>query len=170
MQSLNDPSVRAAGESSKSERKREAKRLLELGRALTKLNSRQIGQIPLTEELTNAINEHGRITSNEAKRRQLQFIGKLIRAADASAIKAAPDSVMGTSAQARFEMHQLERWRDRLMTDDNALTEYLQLYPATDRKLLKRLISKARADTGRAAPRTLFRFLRDHERLHTQDD
>ena len=152
-------------DTSKSERKRNAKRLRDIGLKLTKLNARQLSQVALTHDLTNALAEYNRINSNEAKRRQLQFIGKLMRAADLAALESTLSLVEGTSAQARFEMHQLETWRDRLIADDSALTEYLHKHPKIDRQALRSHIHKARnanEQQQRAAARALFRILRDN--------
>ena len=152
-------------QTSKSERKRDAKRSQTIGLKLTALNGRQLSQIPLTKELTHALEEYHRIRSNEAKRRQLQFIGKLMRAADTQAIESALALVEGKSAQARYQMHQIETWRDRLLAEDSALTEYLRKHPTSDRQLLRQHINKARTATDaknqRTAARALFRYLRD---------
>ena len=158
---------------SKSERKREAKRTQEMGLKLTKLNARQFGQIPLTDDLTHAFAEYRRITSNAAKRRQLQFISKLIRSADVAAIQAALSLAEGKSAQARYKTHQLETWRDRLTGDDSAVTAYLRENPTVDRQLLRHHVSKARNATigiqQRKASRSLFRFLRESALAQTSD-
>lgn len=160
---MHDPDI------SKSERKRDAKRLQKIGLKLTALNAQQLSQIPLTNDLTKALADYQRISSNEAKRRQLQFIGKLMRGTEAEAIEQALALVEGTSAQARYLMHQLETWRDRLLHDDSALTDYLHEHPTTDRQLLRHHINKARTANGakhqRSAARELFRFLRDSARM-----
>jgi ribosome-associated protein len=153
-------------DTSKSERKRNAKRLRDIGLKLTKLNARQLSQVALTNDLTNALAEYNRINSNEAKRRQLQFIGKLMRATDFAALESTLSLVEGTSAQARYAMHQLETWRDRLIADDSALTEYLHENPKVDRQMLRNHMNKPRNANAqkqqRAAARALFRFLRDN--------
>lgn len=150
---------------SKSERKRDAKRAQATGLKLTQLNDRQLSQIPLTTELTQALEDYHRIRSNEAKRRQLQFIGKLMRTANAPAIEQALALVEGKSARAKYQMRQLETWRDRLLEDDSALTAYLHEHPTGDRALLRHHINKARtansAKDQRTAARALFRYLRD---------
>ena len=151
---------------SKSERKRDAKRLQALGLKLAGLNHRQLDRVPLTKELTQALEEYHRITSNEAKRRQLQFIGKLMRTADTPGIEQALGLIEGKSARAKYQMHQLEAWRDRLLAEDSALTEYLHAHPTIDRQLLRHHINRARAANGtqdqRTAARILFRYLRDN--------
>lgn len=152
-------------ETSKSERKRDAQRLQNIGLKLTKLNARQLDQIDLTDDLTRALGEYHRINSNEAKRRQLQLIGKLMRSTDVLAIETSLSLVEGKSAQARYQIHQLETWRDRLVSDNSALTEYVHEHPAVDRQLLRRHINKVRSASDekqqRTAARALFRFLRD---------
>ena len=155
---------------SKSARKREAQRLRALGLELTRLNARQLREVPLTDELTHAIAEHHRISSNVAKRRSLQFIGKLMRETDTEAIEQAVLLARGNSARARYRLHQLEAWRDRLIDDDAALTEYLRHFPSTDRQRLRWHIAKVRQAEGpeqqKHASRELFRFLRDDSGAH----
>ena len=151
-------------EASKSERKRDATRMQNLGRALTLLNATQLAEVPLPDALAKAIADYHRFSTNEAKRRQLQFIGKLMRNADVSELEASLDLIEGRSAQARFQFRQLEVWRDRLIDEPAALTEYLSDHPQTDRQQLRhhiQRVQKARdADQQRTAARALFRFLR----------
>lgn len=157
----------AAPAESKTQRKRIARKLQRLGLALTKLSARQLGDIPLTDELTDSIAEYHRIHSNEAKRRQLQLIGKLMRHSDVAAIEQALALSEGTSARARYEMHQLERWRDRLVADDGALTEYVGEHPTVDLPQLRQHIQRVRGagdeQRRRTAARALFRLLRQHQ-------
>ena len=152
---------------SKSQKKRNAQRMQKLGLALTKLNARQLDDVPLTAELTNSIAEYHRIHSNEAKRRQLQFIGKLMRETDVAAIEQALELIAGSSAQARYQIHQLERWRDRLVSQDAALTEYVSDHPTVDRPQLRQHIQRVRSASDeqqrRTAARALFRLLREHQ-------
>ncbi len=155
---------------SKTARKRDAQRLRALGLELTRLNARQLGEVPLTDELTHAIAEYQRISSNEAKRRSLQFIGKLMRDTDTEAIEQAVELARGNSARARYHLHQLEAWRDRLLDDDAALTDYLQHFPTADRQRLRWHISKVHQAQGprqqKHARRELFRLLRDNSAAH----
>jgi ribosome-associated protein len=161
-------------EASKSERKRDATRMQNLGRALTQLNATQLAEVPLSDKLATAIADYHRFSANEAKRRQLQFIGKLMRNVDITAVEATLELIEGRSAQARFQFRQLETWRDRLISEPAALTEYLSDHPNTDRQQLRHHIQhvhKARdGEQKRAATRALFRFLRSAHQDPGQPD
>jgi ribosome-associated protein len=149
---------------SKSARKRAAHRLQSLGRELAELNDEQRARIPLNDDLAHAIDEYRHIRSHEAKRRQLQFIGRLMRNESSDGIAAALEDVRKTSASARYQLHECERWRERLLADDAALTEYVADHPHIEVQTLRNLIRKARhdpEDTG--AYRALFRFIRDNQ-------
>ena len=150
---------------SKTERKRRATRLQQLGRSLTELNAVQLATVPASQALQAAIKEYQRFPSNEAKRRQLQFIGKLIRDEDTEGIELALARLDGTSAAAQYEFHQLELWRDRLLEEPTSLTEYLHEHPWIDRQALRHHIQRVHRAKGeqqrRANARALFRFLRE---------
>jgi ribosome-associated protein len=149
-------------ELTKSARKREADRLQNLGTRLTGLNEDQLDTVPVSAELASAITDYQRFTSHGARRRQAQFIGRLMRSEDIEAISDALERIDGESARARFEHHQTEQWRDRLLEDDTALTEFLDRYPSTDRQALRVLIRSARRNASdKTHARALFRFLRD---------
>lgn len=152
-------------QTSKTERKRRATRMQQLGRSLTELNAIQLATMPASHKLQTAIQDYQRFPSNEAKRRQLQFIGKLIRDEDTESIELALARLEGTSALAQYEFHQLEHWRDRLIEEPIALTEYLHEHPTIDRQALRHHIQhvhRAKDDQQRrASARALFRFLRD---------
>ena len=152
---------------SKSARKRDARRLKALGQQIAQLNDEQRAALPLPDPLAKAVADYRRITAHEAKRRQAQFIGRLMRAVDVAELENALDGLTRNSAAARFAHHETERWRDRLIADDAALTAYLQAHPMTDRAQLRALIRKARARADDpAASRALFRHLRDN---HSSD-
>ncbi len=164
----------ALDEVSKSERKRDATRLQNLGRALTELNATQLAQVRLSDVLAKAITDYHRISTNEARRRQLQFIGKLMREVDATTLETTLERIEGRSARARFERRQIEAWRDRLIAEPVALTEYLAAHHDTDRQELRHHIQrvhKARdTQRQRTAARALFRFLRSSEKGSGQPD
>jgi ribosome-associated protein len=154
-------------EVSKSERKRQALGLQKLGARLTELNPGALADLDLPAKLADAIALHQRITSREAKRRQLQYIGALMRDYDTAPIQAALEALHGESASARYELHQIEIWRDRLVADPAALTEYLDSHPNADRQRLRHALQKiARSPLDpqrRGASRALFRILREFE-------
>ena len=147
---------------SKSALKREDRRLRELGVRVAELSEEQIAALPLDEALRTAVTDYRRIQSHEARRRHTHFIGKLMRRADVEAIEAALEGLTRKHAEARFAHHTLERWRERLLADDEALTEFMAENPLTDVQQLRQLIRRVRArpdDSARA--RALFRFLRE---------
>lgn len=150
---------------SKTERKRRATRMHQLGRSLTELNAVQLATIPASLKLQAAIKDYQRFSSNEAKRRQLQFIGKLVRDEDTEGMELALARLDGTSALAQYEFHQLEIWRDRLIEEPGSLTEYLREHPTIDRQALRHRIAhvqRAKNDQQRrTSARALFRFLRE---------
>ncbi len=138
---------------SKTDLKKESDRLQSLGENLLTLNAglmtRLIETHGLSEKLTDAVADAKRITNFEGRRRQMQFIGKLMRKLDEStvnAIEAALEEQRKPSAQATLALHQAEQWRDQLIADDDALTRWLQQDPAADVQHLRALIRQARKD------------------------
>lgn len=150
---------------SKTERKREAERLQALGRRLSELSREQRDSLPLTDALRVAIDDYLRFPSREARRRQLQFVGKVMRSTDCDAIEAALENLEGESAQARYAFAQAEHWRERLLEDGSKLAEFIDTYPHTDRQQLRHLIKKAQTTLGseheKQHARALFRALRE---------
>jgi ribosome-associated protein len=139
---------------SKSQRKREMTALQDLGVALVRLSADQLAGVDLPEKLRDAIAQARGITDHEGRRRQLQYVGRLMRSVDAEAIQRAMAAATGRSREAVDLMHRCERWRDRLIDDDAALTELLSRHPDIDAQPLRATIRAARRerDLG-AAPR-----------------
>ena len=152
-------------EPSKSERKRQARDLQNIGRQLAEIAPDDLLELNLSVQLADALANYRRFPSFEARRRQLQFIGKLMRNADIEPIQELLNRRAGKSAAARYEFHQLEQWRERLLTEPDALTEYLSAHPGADRQRLRQQLQrvrKARNETQRKdASRELFRILRN---------
>lgn len=173
---IDEPSAAADDEQSgaerpsKTQRKREMTALQTLGARLVALNADQLGRLDLPERLREAVRDAQRITAHEGRRRQLQFIGKLMRQVDPAPIERALDELGGKVVQLRRAqvalMHRCERWRDRLLDDDAALTELLAEQPGTDIQVLRAMIRAARRErAANAAPRharELYRWLHDH--------
>ena len=152
-------------EISKSQRKRDANALQELGVELVALPSSELDRLPLPEKLRDAIDLAKRITSHGALFRQRQFIGKLMRNIDTAPIQAALDAKIEAQAEAARHFHRLEHWRDRLIDEgDEALGAFIARYPAADGGQLRRLASAARAERQEAiaktAQRALFKAIR----------
>jgi ribosome-associated protein len=138
---------------SKTDLKKESDRLQLLGENLLTLNAglmtRLIENNGLPEKLVDAVNDAKRITNFEGRRRQMQFIGKLMRKLDeatVAAIEAAMEEQRKPSAQATLALHQAEQWRDKLVADDDALTRWLAQDPQADVQHLRALIRQARKD------------------------
>jgi ribosome-associated protein len=150
---------------SKSQRKREMHQLQALGERLVELNQEQIAGIPLGTELLQALEEMRRIKGREGRRRQLQYIGKLMRHEDGDAIAAALERLRAGGIEQTRRLHQLERWRDRLIEQgDGALGELIATHPGADRQQIRQLVRSARREQELnkppAASRKLFRYLR----------
>ena len=150
---------------SRSQKKREVEELQKLGAALVGLPAAQLEALPLPEPLVKAVREAQRIRSHEARRRQIQFIGKVMRGVDPAPVRAALAEVAGQSAAARVRQKRLEGWRERLIGDDAALTAFASEHPGADLQALRTLIRNARREIAESKPpraqRELFRFLRE---------
>ena len=106
-------------------------------------------RLQLPEKLVDALAQARRITNFEGKRRQMQFIGKLMRTLDEASLQQARDALdeqQKGSAQLTLALHQAEQWRDHLIADDGAFEQWLMAYPATDTQQLRALIRQARKD------------------------
>jgi ribosome-associated protein len=150
---------------SRSRRKREVEELQKLGAALVDLAPAQLDAIELPEALAAAVREAQRMRSHEARRRQLQYIGKLMRSVDPEPVRAALSALAGQSATARARHRRLEDWRARLIDDDEALTEYAAGHPGADLQALRTLIRNARREILENRPpraqREMFRLIRE---------
>ncbi|CAM4042402.1 ribosome biogenesis factor YjgA [Bordetella tumulicola] len=137
---------------SKSQIKRDMHALLDLGKQLIELSADRLKQLPLSERLYEAIRLAQRTPSREGKRRQTHFVGKLMRDAPADEIRAQLDVWENGSREETAAMHRLETLRDRLLTDDDALTELLNAHPDADAQALRATIRAARKEAqGNAA-------------------
>lgn len=150
---------------SKSQRKRDCHALQDLGSELVKLARADLDKIPLDDELRQAIDEARRIKQHGALKRQMQFIGKLIRQRDADALRQAYDRVMHPFQEDIKHFHQLERWREQLLTDgDAALERLVEEQPDTDRQHVRQLIRSAHKEKKDNKPpkaaRELFQYLK----------
>lgn len=150
---------------SKTKVKKQMHELRDLGKELTELGKDQLAQLDLPENLRDAIRAMKNINSFGAQRRQIQYIGKLMRDVDPAPILAKLDAWKGKSQHHTAYMHQLERWRDRLLESDGALTELLAAYPQADAQRLRSLIRNASKELELQKPpknyREIFQVLRD---------
>jgi ribosome-associated protein len=152
---------------SKTRKKREMHELQALGAALAALPESRLRTMPLNDDLREALLEAKRIRSHEAKRRQIQYIGRLMREVDPAPLRAQLAEVEGHSAQAAARHRRLEAWRERLLADDGALTEFAAAFPAADLQALRTSIRNARKEQKEGRPprayRELFRAIKDIE-------
>jgi ribosome-associated protein len=150
---------------SKSQRKRDMAALQDVGTELVMLNADQLAQIELPERLFEAIVDAQRIRDFEGRRRQMQFIGKLMRDIDPAPIRARLDLWSGAARESVAQQKLIERWRERLLGEDDALTLFAAEHAGCDLQHLRSLIASVKRD--RALNRTpknyreLFRTIRD---------
>ncbi|MEQ4531449.1 MAG: ribosome biogenesis factor YjgA, partial [Mixta sp.] len=150
---------------SKSEIKRDAEELKRLGAEMVDLGKNSLDRLPLDEELRDAIELAQRI-KKEGRRRQLQLIGKLLRARDPDPIYQALDKLKNRHNQQVALFHKLEALRDRLVEQgDDAMAEVLNLYPQADRQQLRSMIRNAQKEKAANKPpksyRQIFQYLRE---------
>jgi len=150
---------------SKTQRKSEAHARQTLGAALVALHRDQLSQVELPESLRDAVLAAQRITAHEGRRRQLQFIGKLMRNVDPAPIQARLDAWKSVSAEQITTMHRIEHWRERLLAEPGALGELATQFPQADVQQLRTLIRNTQRERAQNKPpkhyRAMFQFLRE---------
>ena len=147
------------GKPSKTQRKQEVHELQALGEALVALNEEQLARIELPERLRDAVTEARRITAFEAKRRQLQYIGKLMRSVEAGPIRAALDAALARSHSEAATHKRTEAWRERLLSGPEAVGELLAEHPGADGRRLRALVRAALRERAEGRPPRAFREL-----------
>ena len=150
---------------SKTRKKKDMLALQDLGVELVELNEEQLASMQLPESLFDAVQEARRLTKHEARRRQMQYIGRLMRDIDAAPIRDRLDAWTGQGREHTAQLHSLERWREELLAGDPALARFLSQYPGADSQKLRTLIRNARREQKETLPprsyRELFRALRE---------
>ena len=155
---------------SRSEQRRAALDVLELGEQLVALSAAQLARLPIPEDLMPHIRETQRITSYGARKRQKAFLAKQMRKLDDAVLDAIRDAMSKDGEAARREtalLHRAETLREALLGDDgdDALTDLLAAQPQADRQKLRQLVRNAREERAKNKPprafRELFRELRD---------
>ena len=147
---------------SKSQRKRDMTELQDLGAELEALAKDRLARVPMPESLADAIHAARKITSHEGKRRQMQFVGKVMRSLDddeVAAIRAALEGFKGTSKAETAKMHLMERWRELLLADDANLTKFLGEHPGVDVQSVRNIIRNARKEKELGKPPKYYREL-----------
>ena len=144
---------------SKTQRKKAVHLLQALGEELVELNDDQLAAIELPETLREAVLAARRITKFEAKRRQLQYIGKLMRRVEVEPIRAALDSMLAGSRRQIAAHKRIEAWRERLFAGPGALDELLAEYPGADTQRLRELVRGALRERDAGSPPRSYREL-----------
>ena len=159
---------------SKSELKRQMTALQKLGQELIDSPRDRVKRVPMPDDVRDAILECQLIKDHEGRRRQLQYVGKKMRGlepAEVETIQRTIDSWRGASKAETATMHSFEKKRDRLLSDDKALTELLEQHPQLDAQHLRTLIRNARKEQAENKPpkayREIFQILKQ---LHAQSN
>lgn len=151
---------------SKSQLKRESTALQEMGEELVALPASKLAKIPMPDELAEAVALARKIKARGGLKRQLQYIGKIMRSIDAEPIEQALNELRNAAGKEAAKFHRLEQWRDRLIGEgDAAMGELLEEFPHADRQHLRQLIRNAQQEAARNKPpksaREIFRYLRE---------
>lgn len=154
---------------SKTRLKQVSHELQELGEAVVALPDARLDGLAISETLLDAIRQFKKTKTFEGRRRQMQYIGKLMRNHDVEPIRQAVTDMQLGRAKDSLALHQTERWRAELLADDAAATRWIGAHPDTDVQQLRSLIRAARKDaalvpekrSGRAF-RELFQFIKEH--------
>ena len=152
-------------EVSKTRRKAQMHALQDLGEALVALDPAKLAQLDLPERLADAIAGARSIRAHEGRRRQMQFIGKLMRDIDPVPVREAIERFASGVPSDRVEFAAAERWREDMLRDDEAVTRFAAEHPGADAAAFAALVRDARAERSRGGPphryRELFRKIRE---------
>jgi ribosome-associated protein len=167
--------LKGTDEKSRTDLKRESTELQKVGEDLLTLRADLLKRLELPEKLLEAIAEYKRITNFEGRRRLMQFIGKRMRQlepATLDAIRIALVEQHTPSALETMTLHAAEQWRDRLIADDDAVGQWVNICPATDVQQMRALVRQARKDAKPEKPgeairhgrayRDIFQIVREH--------
>ena len=147
--------LKGTDDATRTDLKRESTELQKLGEDLLTLRVELMTRLALPEKLTEAVAEAKRISNFEGKRRQMQFIGKLMRKLEATQLDDIRTALIEQHTPSALEtqtLHQAEMWRDRLVNEDDALGQWITLSPSTDSQQLRALVRQARKDAKPEKP------------------
>lgn len=150
----------------KSQLKRDIAEVSDLSEEISQLTPVQVERLGLPDTLVYAIENATKMPAKSARKRQMKYVTSLMRNEDLDAIQASLDKMKAKSAHAARELHQSERWRDRLLSEDKqALTGLLNQFPGADAQQVRQLIRNAKKEISLSKPpknsRLLFRYLRN---------
>ena len=166
------------GPPSKTSLKAEDRALQDLGAALAELPLAPRKRLPIDEELRRALEDYNAIRAHGAKKRQRKFLGRLLRQIDTEPLQRAVEAFREGRQADAAALHTVERWREELVAEDEALTRWMAQYPDTDLQHLRTLIRNARRTDHGAHPserhsrawRELFKAIRDRLNAATRAD
>ena len=174
--------LKGTDEKSRTDLKRESTELQKLGEDLLTLRTELLTRLQLPEKLLEAIAEYKRITNFEGRRRLMQFIGKRMRQLEPQTLEAIRVALVEQHTPSALEtqtLHATEQWRDRLITDDDAVGQWVNICPTTDVQQLRALVRQARKDAKPEKPglaprhgrayRDIFQIVREHL-MHPDSD
>ncbi len=153
------------GRPSKTKQKEAMHELRDLGAELVELSVGQLKRINLPENLFDAVRDCQKITAHGARRRQIQYLGKLMRGVDDEPIRAGLAMLRGESSAETARLHRLERFRVRLLEDESVLAEIAAQWPTVDLQHLRTLRRNALKEKENNKPpknfRAIFQVLQD---------
>lgn len=144
---------------SKTRRKRLSTELQDVGAELVKLAPEQLARIPMPESLREAVLECRRLTTHEAIRRQMQYIGKLMRDIDAAPIVERLTAMHAPSRRQTALFHVAEKWRTELLANPEAIARFASEFPEADSTQLRELVGKAQKERAADRPPKSYREL-----------
>ncbi len=162
--------LKGSDEPSRTDLKRQSTELQKLGEDLLTLRAELLAGLDLSDKLKDAVLEAKRITNFEGKRRQLQFVGKLMRQLDPTVLEAVRRALTeqnSGSARATQLLHLTEHWRERLLSADETVGEWLSQTPGTDAQQLRALIRQAKKDAIPEKPGAPIRHGRAYRELYS---
>lgn len=158
--SKNSSATEQESQPSKTRRKRDMQALQEIGEQLVELTPQRLAELALSDTLADAVADARHMRKlDEARRRQLQYIGKLMREVDPAPIKARLDAWRGAANEHSAQLHAVERWRSRLLEDGAAFAAFAAEYPRADLQHLRALVRNAHKEHAANRPAKSFRLL-----------
>lgn len=159
---------------SKTKRKQQMLELQDLGEELVALSKDALKKTPMSDELREAIKEYQRIPTHGAHRRQMQYIGKIMRNEDTAPIIEKLKQLKGSSTAATALLHRIERYRTEMIAKDEAITQFLSDFPAVEAQPLRALVRNARKEAEQVKPpkayRELFQLIKTALETPVDDD
>ena len=158
---MTDSDIETDGLPSRSQLKRDSQELRDMGEQLVLMPNAYLDKITMDSSLLAAIKEARRLKNLDARRRQIQYIGKLMRNMDLTEIRYSVEKLNHQSQTFRQHFAMLEQWRDRLIDEGNsAIEEFLIAYPNADRQQIRNLSRQAGREKNGSAKSKLFKYLK----------